>query len=70
MYVKSNQSIILHTGRFDWTNMTSRTSSNLYDSGATSNIKLNSLRTVIGNNTYDYSDSTFEVNKIQLLPIV
>ncbi len=37
----------------------------MYDSAATgiSNFKVNALRTVIGNDIYHYSDSSFDVNK-------
>ncbi len=38
----------------------------MYDSAATGilNFKVNALRTVIGNDIYNYNDSSFEVNKI------
>ncbi len=36
----------------------------MYDSAATGifNFKVNALRTVIGNDVYNYNDSSFEVN--------
>ncbi len=62
MYVKSNQSINLHSSVFDWDNMTSRTAINLYDDGVTGPIKLNAPKVVIGNDLYNYIDSLLEVH--------